>query len=38
MNVMASHPSVMLNADQVTLRVPLPNSMHYRLGKLHNGT
>ena len=38
MNVMPSHPDMMLDANQVTMRVPLPDSMHHRLGELHNGT
>ncbi|MGI4795921.1 MAG: hypothetical protein ACRYF2_23205 [Janthinobacterium lividum] len=38
MNMMTSYPDVMLDANQVTVGVPLPDSMHHRLGKLHNGT
>lgn len=38
MNVMTSHPNVMLDTNQVPMRVPLPDSMHHGLGELHNGT
>lgn len=36
--MMASQSGMMLDADEVTLRMPIPDGVHHWLGKLHDGT
>lgn len=37
MHMMPCLPHVVLNTDEMALRVPMTNGVNHRLGKLHNG-